>query len=221
MKTWLTGCAAGPFDGQLTQLSATHPTWLFPLTWKGAAHPVMGGDVSLIFVGDMCDIFVPHRPKEIVDQVISIAGGSRHVIQFLTKFGPRMAAYFLAPRLPATVCRWQARFWLGFSAEDQRWFDLRWRYVRKLAQAGWTVFVNVGPVLGPVTLPAEFLDLGPRAWVIFSGEQGKREDCRLGARIGRGRCAINARRAACPSICRRCGAADAFRKVCSCANFPK
>jgi protein gp37 len=167
------------FNGKLTVLEPTHSTWEFPLVWKGAPHPLMGdGMPSLIFCGDMCDVFVPHRPKPVIDQVVSIAGWSPHITQFLTKFAPQMAAYFLAPRAEATVRRWQSRFWLGFSAENQLWFDVRWRYMKKLSAAGWTVFTNVGPALGPVTLPPDFLALGSRAWVIFSGEQGKREECR-------------------------------------------
>jgi protein gp37 len=33
--------------------------------------------------------------------------------------------------------------------------------------------------LGAVKLPDDFLALGSRAWCIFSGEQGRRGDCRL------------------------------------------
>jgi protein gp37 len=172
------------FNDKLTVLPPAHQGWLFPLEWKGARSPVMrlvcpdGPVPSLIFVVDRADLFVPHRPKPIIDQVVSTMAWSNHIGQFLTKFPAQMAAYFLAPRPEATVQHWQSKFWLGFSAENQQWFDVRWRHMRKLAQAGWTVFVNVGPVLGPVELPADFLALGSRAWCIFSGEQGKRDDCR-------------------------------------------
>jgi protein gp37 len=47
-----------------------------------------------------------------------------------------------------------------------------------LADAGWVIFVSLGPLLGPVTLPADFLALGGRGWVICSGEQGSHKFCR-------------------------------------------
>jgi protein gp37 len=76
------------------------------------------------------------------------------------------------------VSLWLAKLWLGFSAENQHWFDHRWADMRRLAEAGWTVFVSIAPMIGPVTLPADFLALGPRAWVIVAGEQGRHADCR-------------------------------------------
>ena len=56
------------------------------------------------------------------------------------------------------------------SAENQEWFDLRWKDVRPLADAGWFVYVALSPLLGPVTLPPEFLALGKRTWVVVYGE---------------------------------------------------
>ena len=42
-----------------------------------------------------------------------------------------------------------------------------------LAELGYTVFVSVAPMLGPVRLPPDFLRHGRRAWTIASGEQGR------------------------------------------------
>jgi protein gp37 len=39
-------------------------------------------------------------------------------------------------------------------------------------------FVSLAPMLGPVTLPDDFLALGQRTWVIVAGEQGKHAHCR-------------------------------------------
>jgi protein gp37 len=81
-----------------------------------------------------------------------------------------MSAYFTALD-PRTVKRWQQNIWLGFSAENQDWFDRRWADMRALAEAGWFVFVSIAPILGPVVLPDDFLALGKRTWVIVAGEQ--------------------------------------------------
>jgi protein gp37 len=95
----------------------------------------------------------------------------------LTRRTERMRDFFMG-QSPRAVRRWQPKLWLGFSAEDQKWFDRRWRDVRPLAQAGWFVFVSVAPMLGPVTLPGDFLALGRRTWVIVAGEEGTVAPCR-------------------------------------------
>jgi protein gp37 len=88
-----------------------------------------------------------------------------------------MREYFMK-QPPDTVRRWQRNVWLGFSAENQRWFDKRWKHMRLLASAGWFVFVSIAPMIGPVLLPADFLALGKRTWVIGSGEQAPHALCR-------------------------------------------
>jgi hypothetical protein len=46
------------FNGRTTRLPPGHPGWKFPLIYPGAYRPVLGpGMPSLIFVGDMSDIF--------------------------------------------------------------------------------------------------------------------------------------------------------------------
>jgi protein gp37 len=125
----------------------------------------------------MSDIFMEGRPDEIITRICATLAASDHIGLLLTKRTRRMAKFFMA--LDArTVKRWQAKLWLGFSAEDQRWFDKRWVDMRVLADAGWRVFVSVAPMIAPLKLPDDFLALGPRVWVIVAGEQGKHADCR-------------------------------------------
>lgn len=95
----------------------------------------------------------------------------------LTKRADQMAAYF-AGLDPRTIQRWQPKLWLGFSGEDQEWFDRRWKDMKSLAEAGWFVFVSVAPMLKPVTLPQDFLGYRPRVWVIVAGEQAPHDRCR-------------------------------------------
>jgi protein gp37 len=85
-----------------------------------------------------------------------------------------MLQYFRkhSPRSPGALRRWRQHLLLGFSAENQLWFNRRWPYVRALAADHWTVFVSLAPLIGPVTLPPDFLHYG--RWVIVSGEQGER-----------------------------------------------
>jgi protein gp37 len=160
------------FNGTLTALALGHKNWVWPITWPGARHPLLGkGKPSLIFVGDMSDLFHEGRPIEIIDRVIGPIALSPHTGQLLTKRSDVMARYF-AVRSASTLRSWRTHLWLGFSAERQMEFDQRWADMRDLANSGWTVFVSVAPMLGPITLPQDFLAHGNRTWVICSGEQG-------------------------------------------------
>jgi protein gp37 len=162
------------FNGHLTALPAEHPEWVWPLKYSGADRPLLGpGQPSLIFVGSMTDIFHEDRPVADIDKVVDIITLSNHIGLLLTKRTQRLAEYFAAPQPEKMVRRWQQKLWLGFSAERQQEFDARWAHVRLLAERGYTVFVSVAPMLGPVRLPPDFLRHGRRAWTIASGEQGR------------------------------------------------
>jgi protein gp37 len=168
---WVRGKAV--FNGKLTALTPGHESWVWPLIWPGARNPLLGkGRPSLIFVGDMSDLFHERRPTAIIDRVITTIALSPHIGQLLTKRSDVMAQYFSAERSPNTLRRGRAHLWLGFSAERQEEFDVRWAHLRNLADAGWTIFACVAPMLGPVRLPADFLAHGDRFQVICSGEQG-------------------------------------------------
>jgi protein gp37 len=161
------------FNGKLTVLPPEHPEWVSPLTWQGAECPLLGpGQPSLIFVVDMGDLFEEKRPKGIIDQVVGTLVYSRHIGLLLTRRARQMAEYFSAPQHEKTQERQKAKLWLGFSAENQRWFDRFWPHIRPLAKSGFITFVSIAPMLGPVILPPDFLELGERVWVIASGEQG-------------------------------------------------
>jgi protein gp37 len=166
------------WNGETSALRNGHPLWTWPLTWPGVENPALGpGQPSLIFVVVAGDLFYTKRLKEHnehIKRVCATIAASEHIGLLVTKYTAEMAAYFAALD-PRTVRRWQPKLWIGFSAETQEWFDLRWADMRPLADAGWFVFVSIAPMLGPVTLPPDFLALGQRTWVIVNGEQAKRE----------------------------------------------
>jgi protein gp37 len=162
------------FNGKLSVLPRGSRGWTWPLRWPGARHPLLGdGKPSLIFVGDMADIFHPRRPRSVVDDTVGAIVISDHIGLIVTRRTKAMAAYFTDGPTRHTLKRWQAHLWLGFSGENQKWFDKRWRYMRPLADKGWTIFCSISPMIGPVTLPPDFLALGQRGWAICSGEEGR------------------------------------------------
>ncbi|HLH98716.1 MAG TPA: DUF5131 family protein [Xanthobacteraceae bacterium] len=168
------------FTGKLTALPAGHRAWAMPRRWKGAESPVMGaGKPSLIFVGGMSDLFIDDRPTWVIDRTVASLVHSDHIGLLLTKRPRAMAEYFGTARVsPAVLRNRQAHLWLGFSAERQEEFDSRWADMRPLGASGWTVFVSLAPMLGPIVLPSDFLSLGTRGWAIVSGEQGRHDRCR-------------------------------------------
>jgi protein gp37 len=166
------------FNGKVTAAPDWHPQWTWLLTWPGAKHPKLGpGKPSLVFVGDMSDLFYGDRPKKIIDLVCATIALSDHIGLLLTKRTMPMREYFAATP-PPKIQRWQRSMWLGFSAEHQECFARRWAEMRPLAAAEWFVFASIAPMLGPVILPEDFLALGPRVWVIVAGEQGPHDRCR-------------------------------------------
>jgi Protein of unknown function (DUF5131) len=121
------------FNGVLTVLEPDHPGWIWPLTWPGAKHPVMGeGQPSIIFVGDMADLFIE-------------GGLSGSLIALLRRCSPRATSACFSPSAPSAWPpispplpererqRCQKKLWLGFSAERQKEFEGRWPHMRALA----------------------------------------------------------------------------------------
>jgi protein gp37 len=176
------------WTGILTALRDGDEMWNLPLTHPGVENPALGpGKPNLISVVYQGDLFVEarvkgqvvKRPKKDIDRVCVTIAASKHIGELLTKYTPQMAEYFAALD-PRTVRVWKPKLWLGFSAENQECFDRRWPDLRPFAEAGWFVYVVIAPMLGPVTLPPDFLVLGKCTWVICYGEceQITPEECR-------------------------------------------
>lgn len=173
------------FNGLMTKAEVGASVWSWPVHWRGAKNPKLGpGMPSLIFVGDMSDLFHEHRPRNDIEAVITVGLCSRHILQLLTKRADRMRDLF--ETLPQRQLDRQCHsgldraelpfpnFWLGTSAERQKEFDERWPHLRRLADLGFVVFISYEPAMGPLKLPADFLALGRRAWLIAGGCSGHR-----------------------------------------------
>ncbi|MGO9062105.1 MAG: DUF5131 family protein [Candidatus Binataceae bacterium] len=164
------------WNGEINASPAGDPMWTWPLTWPGVENPALGqGQPSLVFVVVTGDLFYTKRLKEdiaSINRVCATMAASPHIGLLVTKYTVEMAAYFAALD-SRTVRRWLPQLWLGFSAENQEWLDRRWVDIRPLAEAGWFVFVSIAPLLGPVTLPPDFVVWAK--WVIVNGEQAKRK----------------------------------------------
>lgn len=130
------------------------------------------GEKQSVFLENLSDIFHEQylkRSARVLDPVFYTVEGTTNLIYLaLTKRTGNGAKYLTA--------RYRQQFphnlWLGFTAENQAYFDSRWRYYRPIAHRAAGIFVSYEPALGPLRLPPEFLAMGRRAWVIAGGKSG-------------------------------------------------
>jgi protein gp37 len=167
------------FNGKLTMAPDNATVWRWPLSWRGAKETKMGsGMPSMIFVGDMADLFHEDRSEEHIDRVYGVINAApRHVFQVLTKRPQVMRKYltdvgagrrFVTERdgLFAGPAPWpMPNVWCGISAEPQQEFDARWPHLEATPAA--VRFVSYEPMLGPLVLG----DAKPD-WVIAGCESG-------------------------------------------------
>jgi len=170
-----------------------------------------------VFVNSMSDLFHEAVPDEFLCRVFDVMQTApRHTFQVLTKRHARMRSFvtrylsgeFAAKPLAtnplaATVDRPPRNIWLGVSAEDQKWADIR---IPALLQTPAAVrFVSAEPLLGRIDL-----SLGRSGywqelnWVIAGGESGRgARPCELDwLRSMRDQCAD----AGVPYFCKQVGA---------------
>jgi protein gp37 len=116
-----------------------------------------------IFVNSMSDLFHDHVPDDYIAAVWAVMEAApQHTFQILTKRPGRMRSWVRRHRpdpLPGV--------WLGVSAEDQHWADVRLPILADTPAA--VRFVSAEPLLGPIDLAAHLPTLN---WVIAGGESG-------------------------------------------------
>jgi protein gp37 len=163
-----------------------HPDVLdLPLRWRKPRR---------VFVNSMSDLFHESVPTEFIAQVFAVMAASpQHTFQILTKRHGRMRALLRGKRfaqdvnvayvtLPSDVpavrgYHWPLpNVWLGVSAEDQKWADIRIPALLDTPAA--TRFVSAEPLLGPIRMRASLMvgaALEPKGginWLIIGGESG-------------------------------------------------
>lgn len=145
-----------------------------------------------IFVNSMSDLFHDAVPDEYIVRVFDVMQTARrHTFQVLTKRHARMRSFvtrYLSGEfatepldtspLAGTIDRPPPNIWLGVSAEDQKWFDIR---VPALLETPAAVrFVSCEPLLGWIDMAFDHECGDPPHWncppvpdwVIVGGESG-------------------------------------------------
>lgn len=179
----------------LTVLRDSGPRWTGEVRClpERLEEPLRRRKPTMYFVNSMSDLFHEDVPDDFILSVmntIRAAHENGHTFQVLTKRAERMRDFisrlqfdnagsgrmYLQDKglnrqgLPISFAPVMRQLWLGFSAEDQKRFDERWAAFKGTPAA--VVMVSLEPLLGPIVLPGDFLELGSRAWVIAGGESG-------------------------------------------------
>lgn len=130
------------------------------------------------FVNSMTDTFADFYPKEWIYELFdAMAAAPLQTFQVLTKRTERMYDVVTRWLLARNLHHVPTNIWLGFSAENQEWFDKR---------APWAImtpaltFVSAEPLLGGIDLDLNGMNYGidyPEwsqrlDWVIVGGESG-------------------------------------------------
>jgi len=141
--------------------------WAEPLKWdKDAARE---GVKSKVFCASMADVMDDEWPKWTRERLWELIDNTPNLIwQLLTKRPHRYHRY-----LPAAFKH--RNVWLGTSAENQHYYDIRWPILADMRIAtGLTTFISYEPALGPLTLSkhAHLLYVGVPDWLICGGESG-------------------------------------------------
>jgi protein gp37 len=116
-----------------------------------------------IFVNSMSDLFHDDIPDDYIGKVFAVMAQAHwHTFQVLTKRPGRMRSW-VRRHQPDPL----PNVWLGVSAEDQKWADIRIPVLLDTTAA--IRFISAEPLLGPIDLSAYLAQLD---WIIVGGESG-------------------------------------------------
>ncbi len=177
-----------------------HPDALsLPLRWRKPRK---------VFVNSMSDLFHAEVPDDFIARVFAVMAVARwHTFQLLTKRHGRMKALLTSDSFRAAYeAAWDQRasdlwrfgsqktqdymdgqpsapwpipnLWLGVSAEDQKWFDIRWAALAETPAA--VRFISAEPLLAWIDMafdhecgdPPHWTCPAVPDWVIIGGESG-------------------------------------------------
>lgn len=146
--------------------------WNEPLKWNREAQAE--GKQRKVFCASMADVMDDEAPSGQRERLWELIDKTPHLIwQLLTKRPHRYLRY-----LPKKGFAHQ-NVWLGASAENQTFYNVRWPILRSVAfDYGCTTFISYEPALGPLSMEATAVTLPPGRpskfpdWIICGGESG-------------------------------------------------
>lgn len=146
--------------------------WKDPIKWDKLAK--LAGEKRKVFSASLADVMDDEAPKGVRERLWELIDNTPNLIwQLLTKRPTRYGSY-----LPQDGFK-HDNVWLGTSAEDQHFYDIRWSVLRVIAaEHELTSFISYEPALGPLSI----LDFAEKHaedrfhtcpdWLICGGESG-------------------------------------------------
>lgn len=142
--------------------------WRKPLSWDRQAKAE--GRRYRVFCASLADIFEDN--DQLIDWRLDLFRELIHKTPsldwlLLTKRPDIMSLFF------RTYTKTPARNVTPmFSAEDQQRFNERWSDIKWFIKNGYTIGISAEPLIGPILLPDDLLNLRQQIWVITGGESG-------------------------------------------------
>ena len=141
--------------------------WRAPFIWNARAveFEEQRGRRQRVFCASLADVFDNQARGEWRRDLFELIRACDRLDWLLLTKRPQN----IAKMLPADWGQGYPNVWLGITAEDQKRYDLRWRYLSKVHST--VKFVSYEPAIGPLRLQ---VDGGHPDWLISGGESGGR-----------------------------------------------
>ena len=139
--------------------------WKNPIKWNSEARAFKRehGRRPRVFCASLADVFDNQVPPKWRQDLFALIRQCRRLDWLMLTKRPQN----ILKMLPADWGDGYRNVWLGVTAENRVWFDLRWEILRNIPAL--IKFISYEPALGPLRLPKH----GPLPdWLISGGESG-------------------------------------------------
>jgi protein gp37 len=151
--------------GRTRRGSATEQYWKNPIKWNAEARAFRREHAHRprVFCASLADVFDNQVDSTWREDLFALIRECRRLDWLLLTKRPQN----IRKMLPADWGDGYRNVWLGVTAENQEWFDRRWRHLQNIPAP--IKFISYEPALGPLRLPKH----GPYPdWLISGGESG-------------------------------------------------
>jgi protein gp37 len=139
--------------------------WKAPLVWNGRAEAFgrTHGHRPRVFCASLADVFDNQVPESWRSDLFALVRQCAALDWLILTKRPQN----IAKMLPSDWGDGYCNVWLGVTAENQKYFDQRWKHLQKIAAA--VTFISYEPAIGSLRMP----ERGPYPnWLISGGESG-------------------------------------------------
>ena len=139
--------------------------WKNPIKWNATARAFKRehGHRPRVFCASLADVFDNQVPPEWRQDLFALIRECRRLDWLMLTKRPQN----ILKMLPADWGDGYRNVWLGVTAENQTYFDQRWKHLQNIPAV--IKFISYEPALGPLRLPKH----GPLPdWLISGGESG-------------------------------------------------